>query len=447
MLYYYVKTNEARNISYTNIYQNNINVDIYKPVINTNLVNTNIVNNIDNSITTIDNSITNIDNSKTIIDNNYTNIHNEFKPTTIIENTTITPIIPITPSKPQAEYFVIGEDECFTGEIITVEDKEQITQIETGKTEEVTVHEEAEVIETSDRNEAIELTSKEEVEAAEALVDCQIEEENMAAKVQAEAEAKIVAEELQKEADIESALNELEVIKEEIELQEKIDKANEVIENGGSVSESFFGQDEKGENIVDFYDKYVVDPEAEDQELAPYVENITTEKDETFGTELPDPNETGKAFDEAYVDETSSSDDYYDGLLNIFTDETNEENTTEVVEEFSQEEVIENDNTNSYEEVVESTDNYSSEVVEETNSYQEEVVEESNSYQEESNTNNSYEEVSEDDEIDWNSIYESSETLDGEISADELNAIASQIVEDMASGNYVSEEEVSSYSL
>ena len=151
--------------------------------------------------------------------------------------------------------------------------------------------------ETSTREE-ITRTEKEITEEAKKEIDEQIEKENEEAKKKGEEEAAKVAEEMQKEEDAKAEKIEQEVKQEEENFQELIDQANEQIDenhsdnnpaNDDPVNESDFG-----DYNVEFYDEY----KDESGNLDSSVENITTDPTGDMTNEpLPDPNETGKAFD------------------------------------------------------------------------------------------------------------------------------------------------------
>ena len=130
-------------------------------------------------------------------------------------------------------------------------------------------------------------------------VDKKIEEENKKAKEEAEKKAKEKQEEMQKEEDKKADEVKEEVKKDEEDLEEKIEDANKVIDNNNKDDDK--SNDEKvnendfGDHNVDFDDKH----SDENGNLNDSVEDITTDNtgDKT-NEDLPDPNETGKKFDE-----------------------------------------------------------------------------------------------------------------------------------------------------
>lgn len=136
---------------------------------------------------------------------------------------------------------------------------------------------------TDDRDEAVERAGEEAVKRAEEAVDKQIEQENAAAKEEGEKQAEQNRQEMQEEAD-----KEAEEIRQEIEqsnqdLQDKIEDANQTIENGGTVNEDDFG-----DHNVDF------DEEHSDSNgnLDDSVTDITTDGTGAVDSSdpLPDPN-------------------------------------------------------------------------------------------------------------------------------------------------------------
>lgn len=134
-------------------------------------------------------------------------------------------------------------------------------------------------------------------EEAKAEVDKQIEEENEKAKEEAEEEAEQVRQEMQEEADKEAEKIEEEVKQDAADLEEKIEEANEQIEqnqDGDQTNDKPVNEDDLGHG-VHFDDEH----QDGNGNLNDSVENITTDPhgDET-GMDFPDPNKTGKAFDE-----------------------------------------------------------------------------------------------------------------------------------------------------
>ena len=130
-------------------------------------------------------------------------------------------------------------------------------------------------------------------------IDDEIEKENQKAKEEAEKKAEEERERMQREEDEHAKKVEEEVKKDEEDMQDKIEDANDQIDknndddptNDKPVNESDFG-----DHNVDFDD----DHSDENGNLDDSVENITTDPtgDQT-NEPLPDPNETGKKFDEA----------------------------------------------------------------------------------------------------------------------------------------------------
>lgn len=136
-------------------------------------------------------------------------------------------------------------------------------------------------------------------EEAKQEVDEQIEKENEEARQEAEKEAEQNRQEMQEEADREAEKIEEEVKQDAIDLEEKIEDANEQIDQNNQDQDK---TNDKPVNEEDLGHGVEFAPEHQDGNgnLNDSVENITTDPhgDET-GMDFPDPNETGKAFDEA----------------------------------------------------------------------------------------------------------------------------------------------------
>ena len=136
-------------------------------------------------------------------------------------------------------------------------------------------------------------------EEAKEEVDKQIEEENEKAKEEAEKEAEETRKEMQEEANKEAEKIEEEVKEDAKDLEEKIEDANEQIDQNNSdddkTNDKPVNEDDLGHG-VQFDDQH----QDGNGNLNDSVENITTDPrgDET-DMDFPDPNETGKAFDEA----------------------------------------------------------------------------------------------------------------------------------------------------
>lgn len=206
------------------------------------------------------------------------------------------------------------------------------------------------VTNTTDRNEAINMTSKEQVEKAEAEVDCKVEEENQKRKEEAEKAAEAKREELQKEADEQAKKNEEEVKKDQEDLEEKIEEANKKIENDEVVNEKDLEHD------VEFDD----DHSDSNGNLDESVKDITT--DGTGANEaLPDPNVTGAEFDkkaeivEDKKEETSSSNTNSSNTNS--TNTNNSSNSSSTDEGFYTEEVTTNNNVTTQETTVTTSGN------------------------------------------------------------------------------------------
>ena len=141
---------------------------------------------------------------------------------------------------------------------------------------------------TDDRDEAVRKAGEDKVREAEEKVDQEIEEENKRIKEEAEQEAEEKKDELQEAADQHKQDLEEEVKKDDQDLQSDIEDANDKIDHGQTVNEDDFDN-----HNVDFDDEHSDD----NGNLDDSIRDITT--DGTGADEkLPDPNETGKAFDD-----------------------------------------------------------------------------------------------------------------------------------------------------
>ena len=128
-------------------------------------------------------------------------------------------------------------------------------------------------------------------------IDAEIEGENEEARRQAEEEAERVRQALQEEADRQAEEVIREVEEDAQDMQERIEDANEQIElnqDDNPENDKPVNEEDFGDHNVDFYPEY----EDGNGNLEDFVEHITTDPtgDQT-GEPLPDPNETGAAFD------------------------------------------------------------------------------------------------------------------------------------------------------
>lgn len=130
---------------------------------------------------------------------------------------------------------------------------------------------------TGDRNEAVNKAGEDAVKKAESAVDADLAAQNESAKKAAEEAAKKESEKAQNEANQHNQ-----------NVQNQINDANNTINNGGTVNEDDFGGN------VDFDDEHT----DENGNLNDSVTDVTTDG-EGAKTEddLPDPNETGRDFD------------------------------------------------------------------------------------------------------------------------------------------------------
>lgn len=190
----------------------------------------------------------------------------------------------------------VFEDGANTGKIVvnTTTRTEVTTYTETSTHTETTTHQ------TSDRNEAVSMAGEEAVKKAEAAVDQQIAAENVAAKAEAEKQAAIEAEKQQAAADAERKGHEEEVAKDDQEMQDMIEDANDTINQGGQVNEDDFG-----DHNVDFDDDY----SDSNGNLDDSVVDITTDGSGAVDENepLPDPNQTGAIFDSQASNASSTS--------------------------------------------------------------------------------------------------------------------------------------------
>ena len=151
-------------------------------------------------------------------------------------------------------------------------------------------------------------TEKEITDDAKKEVDKETEKENKKAEEEGKKQATENQEKMQEEEDKKAEEIKEEVKKDEEDMQEKIDDANDKINENQKITEENEGKpaDEQKPtdpvNESDFGDHNVVfDDEHKDDQgnLNPSVENITTDDtDVKTEADLPDPNETGKKFDE-----------------------------------------------------------------------------------------------------------------------------------------------------
>ncbi len=148
--------------------------------------------------------------------------------------------------------------------------------------------------ETSNRAEAISKVGEEAVSKAEAEVDKQIEKENEKAKRKSILEAEKRAQKEQAKEDRKAKKKKEQVKNDNKDLQEKIDKENQKIENNKNLS----GETNNNINQDDFGDHGVIfdDEHNNNGNLNNSVENITTDGTQA-DEQLPDSNQTGTEFD------------------------------------------------------------------------------------------------------------------------------------------------------
>lgn len=184
---------------------------------------------------------------------------------------------------------------------------------------------------TSDRQEAVSASSEEQVKEAEEKATEEINKENEEARKEAE---KKLEEELRRQQELEDEKRkqqENEVAKDDKDLQDKIDEANDKIDNGDKVNEDDFG-----DHDVDFDD----DHSNENGDLDDSVKDITTDPsgDQT-GEPLPDPNEednSSSSTDQTIIEEEepyipTSNEALADAIIEQMAQEQKKENVKEYV--------------------------------------------------------------------------------------------------------------------
>lgn len=161
-----------------------------------------------------------------------------------------------------------------------------------------------EKIETTDRDKAVREAGEKKVKEAEEEVDKKIEEENKKVKEEAEEKAKENQEEMQKEEDKKKEELEEEVKLDEEDLEKDIEDANKQIEENNKdedkTNDDPINEEDFGDHNVDFDDEH----SDNNGNLDDSVKDITTDDSNVKEVnDLPDPNETGAAFDAAYEEE------------------------------------------------------------------------------------------------------------------------------------------------
>ena len=161
-----------------------------------------------------------------------------------------------------------------------------------------------EKIETDDRDKAVKEAGEDKVKKAEDRVDKETEEENKKLKEEGEEQAKETQEERQKEEDQKKEELEEEVKKDDEDLQEDIKDANDKI-NENNKDEDTTNDTPVNESDFDDHDvQFDPDDSNDNGDLNDSVKDTTTDGNESHDyNDLPDPNETGAAFDEAYEEE------------------------------------------------------------------------------------------------------------------------------------------------
>lgn len=188
-------------------------------------------------------------------------------------------------------------------------------------------------------------------------VDAQIEEENQEAQAQAEAEAQEVQQQMQAEEDQHAAEVEQEVMQDEQNLQEEIDNINEQIgENQDGNPDNDQPINENDHPDIDFDDQYTDDQ----GNLDPCVENITTDPTGDMTDQpLPDPEDTGREFDEQANDGAVAQVETAAATVESYDEVTTDEGYSEPpVFTESEEPVVESYSEDQWVETVQVSDDY-----------------------------------------------------------------------------------------
>ncbi len=170
---------------------------------------------------------------------------------------------------------------------------------------------------TNDRSEAMKKTSKKDVEAAEEEVDREIENENKQAKAAGEKQAEQTREEQQHQADQNADKVQEEVKQDEQDMQDKIDEANQQIDQNNADHDSSndkpVNEKDFGDHNVDFDDQH----SDSNGNLNNSVEDVTTDSTgDQSNEDLPDPNQTGAEFDAEEMSTEEMIDAYIESLEN-----------------------------------------------------------------------------------------------------------------------------------
>ena len=151
------------------------------------------------------------------------------------------------------------------------------------------------------REEAVSRFGEDEVRRREAAVNRQFDAENEEAKRQADAAAEEKRQELQQEADKAAEEVRQEIEDDEKDLQQDIEDANNQIDENNKDqnpgNDTPIKEEDFGDHGVDFDG----DPTTDNGELDDSVQDITTNGD-GVGGEMPDPGESGDAFDQEAPD-------------------------------------------------------------------------------------------------------------------------------------------------
>ncbi len=193
-----------------------------------------------------------------------------------------------------------------------------------------------EKIETSDRDEAVDIAGEDAVKEAEDEAQEELDKENEAAKDEAEKEADEIADEIQKEEDEKREDLEDKVDQSDEDYQDEINDANDKIDNGGTVNEGDLGHG------TDFDNEH----SKPNGDLDDSVSDITTDGSGAVDSSepLPDPNAESYEF-ESITDwsvEPSKASEIVENNAYDFTIEPVEEaqNSTTQINEYKEPEAF-----------------------------------------------------------------------------------------------------------
>ena len=152
-------------------------------------------------------------------------------------------------------------------------------------------------------------------------IDREIEEDNEHAREEAEREAEEERQRMQEEENQRTEDQQRQIEEDEQDLQDRIEDANDRIDEGGTVNEDDFG-----DHDVDFDDEH----SDEQGNLDDSVHDITTDPtgDQT-GQDLPNPEDTGADFDREAPTTTNDPEEDYDVIIEEYEEPVEEQKTEE----------------------------------------------------------------------------------------------------------------------